>query len=188
MKQIKLGEKTVDVKTSLSEINLNDFEKIMEIFKTTYDVGIDKYINIIQILSTLSKDEIEELDLDVFEDLIAEIQDINDFSKEAEDIFINELSIMDVKFKTKSDGTSYKFTVKEMLLLKDKLAINPDAVVIDLAMIIFKPVSIDNEGYLDITESKKREYFGTEIMMNVMIPYLMSLSNYFQNKNVKESL
>ena len=104
MKTIRLENKTVEVMTSLNEITIDQFESCVSILKKTYDSQIDQYVDLIQALSSLTRDEIEDLDLSEFESLIKaiKIDDLTGFNEQ----FITELTFDGVTYKSKSDGVS----------------------------------------------------------------------------------
>lgn len=182
MKTIRLENKTVEVMTSLNEITIDQFESCVSILKKTYDSQIDQYVDLIQALSSLTRDEIEDLDLSEFESLIKaiKIDDLTGFNEQ----FINELTFDGVTYKSKSDGKRFKFSVKEMFLLQDKIKENEDKYILDLAAIIFREV--DAEGNISSDLSKetiaKRKDILKGIKMDVIAPYLLVLSKYFLDK------
>jgi len=183
MKTIKLNNKSIEVKTSLDEINITEFEACINIFKATYDSPMDQYVEILQVLSNFTRDEIEELELELFETIIRDIQ-ISDFT-EIGKIFINEFELDGQVYKTKSDGLSYKFTVKEMFLLQEIIKESPEHYILDVAGIIFREV--DSEGNISndlskATIAKRKEKFA-HLKMNIIGPYIMTLSNFFINRN-----
>jgi len=186
MKTIKLDNKDVAIATTYDDITISQFQQILTIYNTEYDFGIDRYIETIEVLSDLKREEIEQLDLDLFEEIIhsIEINEAFDFEKK----FINEIEVDGVKFKTTSDGNSYKFNVKEMFMIQTLLTRKPDEYINDLAAIVFKEVDEDGKIINDysIEAIEKRKEMLKDIKMITLGGYLMSLSEYFLNrKNVK---
>ena len=182
MKTIKLENRTVEVSTSLNEIGIDQFEKCVNILKTTYESSIDQYVDLIQALSTLTRDEIEDLDLSEFESLIKAIK-IDDMTGFA-DKYINEIEVNGVKYRTKSNGETFKFSVKEMFLLQDKIKQNEEKYISDLCAIIFREVDADGNISNDLSNEaiNKRKEALKDIKMNIIAPYLIVLSKYFLDK------
>ncbi len=176
MKTIQLNNKSIEILTELSEINISQFEKVMDIYKKKYDTEYERDIDIITILSELSVDEIESLDLDIFDSInktinIQNFEILNTNSK-----IINEINVNGITYKSRAIDNKFIFSVKEFLSIKNKLKESIDTVVLDVALIVFKPINSD------INIDTVREDFKSGITMDIMSPYLMILSDYLDSK------
>lgn len=182
MKNVIVNGKEVQVKTSLDEINITQFEQALIIFKKDYSDSIEQYIDIIQLLSPLTKEEIEDLDLIEFENLVKAIE-INTFNMEPTS-FINEIVIDGETFKSKSDGLTYKVNVKEIFLLQELIKANPESYVLDLASIIFLEVDAYGNPIKNYTPEAIaiRKNKLSKIDMGVMSAYVVIISKYFIDK------
>lgn len=183
MKKIKLNEKEVEIITSIDEITLKKFEEIM-LSKKQAETPLDEFIQNLQILSTLTLDEIEEMDLMEFQELMKEVK-LESFQG-YENTDITEIEILGIKYKAKSTGMDYKFNVKEMFLLSDSIKTSPELYVSFLAGVIFKKTNDDGSiiNDLSIESVKERQViFGEHMKMNVITPYLIKLSEYYQVKS-----
>ena len=174
MKTIKLETRDVEIKTSLSEISLSEFEQCMLIYTKEYKYAIDQYIEIIQVLSDLTVDEIESFEINEFEKLINEIE-LNDFNSYV-DVFKNEFIHQGITYKTKATDTTFKFSVKEMFVIQDKLKSKSVDYVSTVAAILFNDVTvITTEGI-----KTKQEIFKDVMTMDYIAPYLIQLGQYYK--------
>jgi hypothetical protein len=186
MKNLEITTKQVEIITDLTQLSLSQFEQAISIFNKEYETSIEKFIDLIDIMTNLTPSEIEDLDINDFKKIIDIIEGIEFTSFEKK--FINQIEIDGVIYKSKSDGSDYKFSVKEIFLMQDILQKNPDSYLLDLIAIVFREVDADGNLIGDLkTESiaKRKELFK-DIKMDVVGPYLTSLSEYFlMNSNVK---
>ena len=180
MKELELDGKKITIKTTIGEVTIVEFESLMLIFKKEID-QLEKNVEILNCLSNLTIDEIESLDIDIFSDIInlIEIKDIAD--QDGPIKFINEFNIDGVIYKTRSKGDEFKYTIKEMILLKDIIKNKPDNYVSKLSGIIF--FNVDEQGSiipdLSIESIDKRSNIISEkLTMDIISPYIIALSNH----------
>lgn len=181
MKQIELNNKTYNVKTALEEVNIAEFEQAITIFNNKEFNQLDKHVKIISLLAGLTTDEVEELDLDSFQEIIREIS-INDFSTVNEKNLTKEIIINNIRYKTKVEGNEYKFTMKEIMLLQKAIEANPCGYIIDLAAILFKE---DGGTLLKESIDFRKSLFKDKITMNILSPYILTLSTYLEKQKSK---
>jgi len=181
MKQVTLNDKNYNVKTTLEEINIAEFEQAISVFNSKELTQLDKHVQIISLLSNLTTDEVEELDLDTFQELIKEIS-INDFSNVDEGHLTPEIIVDDIHYKTKANGSEYKFTMKELMLLQKAIETNPNGYIIDLAAILFKE---DDGTLLKESIEFRKSLFKDKITMATLSPYILTLSTYLEKQKSK---
>jgi len=182
MKTVILKNQSVDVISSLNELNITSLEKTIKIFNSESN-NIDKYILLLEILTPLSVDEIEDLELEDFKILASEI-DTNDFIQ-AQDVFINEVEFEGVKYKTKSNGNSHNFTVKEIFTIQKLL--KKDEYILEIAAIIFRPVDANGKISNDMSQEAidLRKIIFKDITIDVILPYVLALSKTIINEKGK---
>lgn len=186
MKKLELTNKEVIITTDLTQLSISEFENAVSIFNKEYSTSIERYIDLIEVMTNLSISEIEDLDIFDFKKIIDVIETIkfHDFEKK----FINEIQIGGVTYKSKSTDSEYKFSVKEMFIINDVIVKNPENYLLDLISIIFKEVDAEGKivGNLEPESIAKRKEIFKDIKMDIVGPYLISLSEYFlSNSNVK---
>ncbi len=182
MKQIKINEKEISIITSIDEITIDKFEKIL-LSKKNNELKLDEFIENLQILSDITLEEIEEMDLNEFQELMKSIKLESFEGFESSNII--EIEIDGIKYRAKATGDAYKFNVKEMFLLSDYIKNSPDKYISYLSSIIFKQVGDDNLIINDLTPesiSARQAKFESKITMNIITPYLIKLSEYYQIK------
>jgi len=74
MKTVILGTKDVQIKTSLDEVTIKNFEDLLTVSTSeNYEDEIERRIDLIQVLTDLSFEDIENLDLEDFKKLNSEV-------------------------------------------------------------------------------------------------------------------
>lgn len=168
--------KKVEIITSLNDLTISQFEQLVELNEKEYNTNIESYIDLIAILSNLSIDEIESLDIDEFKKIVDIIKDID--YKTFDEKFINEIEIDGVLYKTKSNGTEYNFSVKEVVLLRELIAKDANHFLQEMIAILFKNVDADGNIINDLTPQaiQERKNKIGDIKMDIAGPYLTALS------------
>lgn len=168
--------KQVEIITSLNDLTISQFEHLVELNNKEYNTNIESYIDLIAILSNLSIDEIESLDIDEFKKIVDVIKDID--YKTFDNKFINQIEIDGVLYKTKSNGTEYNFSVKEVVLLRELIAKDANHFLQEMIAILFKNVDADGNIISDLTPQaiQERKNKIGDIKMDIAGPYLTALS------------
>jgi hypothetical protein len=168
--------KQVEIITSLNDLTISQFEHLVELNNKEYNTNIESYIDLIAILSNLSIDEIESLDIDEFKKIVDVIKDID--YKTFDDKFINQIEIDGVLYKTKSNGTEYNFSVKEVVLLRELIEKDANHFLQEMIAILFKNVDADGNIISDLTPQaiQERKNKIGDIKMDIAGPYLTALS------------
>lgn len=168
--------KQVEIITSLNDLTISQFEKIIELNEKQYNSSIESYVELMTVLTNLSIDEIESLDINEFKKIVNTIKDID--YKTFDDRFINQIEIDGVIYKTKSNGTDYKFSVKEVVLLRELIAKDAYHFLQEMIAILFKNVDADGNIINDLTPQaiqERKDKIG-DIKMEIAGPYLTALS------------
>jgi hypothetical protein len=168
--------KQVEIITSLNDLTISQFEKIVKLNEVEYNTSIESYIDLIDVISNLTKDEIEELDINEFKKIVDVVKEID--YKTFDEKFINEIEIDGVKYKTKSNGTEYNFNVKEVVLLRELIAKNPYHFLQEMIAILFKNVDAEGNIINDLSPQaiEERKNKIGDIKMEIAGPYLTALS------------
>ena len=182
MKKIKYKESELEIKTLGSELSVSEFEILGKILVNKYDTKIDRYLDIINIFTSLPKEEVELFEINQFNELVSLI-DINHFIDNTEEV--NEIIINDVTYRTKFKSHEYKFNVKEFKLITQ--AINNKTYLPTLAAIVFREVDSNGQLSNDISNEAiyKRLVALKDTSITVIAPYIIKLSKYFLNANSK---
>lgn len=180
MKKINLTEKNVEVKTSLDEITISDFENLLKIStQNQYEDEIEKTISLMNVLTNLNVDEIEELDLEDFKKLSSEVSVIglNDIV-EVKNVF----ELEGKTYKPKAPVETFKLNIREILILKTEAKKNSLNYISKLAAVIYNEVLED--GKLKLTDAdsidEKSKKLAASMTMNYISNYLISLAKYFE--------
>jgi hypothetical protein len=174
--------KQVEIITSLNELTISQFERIIELNGKQYNTNIESYVDLIEVLTNLSKDEIEVLDINEFKKIVDVIKNID--YKNFDDKFINQIEIDGVKYKTKSNGSEYNFSVKEVIILRELIAKDSNHFLQEMIAVLFK--NIDSEGNIinDLSPEaiQERKNKIGDIKMEIAGPYLTALSKSLISK------
>lgn len=168
--------KQVEIITSLNDLTISQFERIIELNEKQYNSSIESYVELMTVLTNLSKDEIEGLDINEFKKIVDIIKDID--YKTFDEKFINEIEVDGVVYKTKSNGTEYNFSVKEVVLLRELIAKDAYHFLQEMIAILFKNVDADGNIINDLTPQaiQERKNKIGDIKMAIAGPYLTALS------------
>lgn len=168
--------KQVEIINSLNDLTISQFEHLVQLNNKEYNTNIESYIDLIAILSNLSIDEIESLDIDEFKKIVDVVKNID--YKTFDDKFINEIEIDGVLYKTKSNGTEYNFSVKEVVLLRELIEKDANHFLQEMIAILFKNVDADGNIISDLTPQaiQERKNRIGDIKMDIAGPYLTALS------------
>jgi hypothetical protein len=170
------------IEKNYKEIKIEKFEKILNTFLKKYDNELERYIDIASIITNLSIDEIESLDLEELKDIIKDYNSIDVFAWN-EDEVIQDFMVDGEKYGRKNTKT---FSVKETILFQKLFADKKDGFLIEMVSILFHPI-VDGEVKLDYSkesiDSRKEKF--KDLNMDIVAPYINKLVSFLQNKNVK---
>ena len=181
MIEVKLENKVCEIKTDAKDITLNEMLKCEKLLANKDNSELDNYVNVIQVLSNLTVEEIEDLPMATLKEVMTVIASQN-FSLEGID-FVNEFELEGVKYKSKSvSADKIKINVKEIFVLRglfkkdSKLELNLTTV----AGVLFREV--DEEGNIsrDLSDEAilHRSTLLGNITIDVILPYLNDLKNH----------
>jgi hypothetical protein len=175
MKTFKINEKKIEVPTSITQISLDKLEACVKIYNTDLK-KIDKYIKLLSVLLEITEDEVSDLDIDKFQELIGMVN-TDTFWKKGNKL-VTEIEIDGVKFKTKSDGKTYNFSVKEVLLIQELVG-KEQGFLLEIIAIIFRNVDENGKIINDLSDKaiKDRKKYLKNINVDIIVPYILSLNN-----------
>lgn len=184
MKTVTLGTKDVQIKTSLDEVTVKNFEDLLTISASEkYEDEIERRIDLIVALTDLSFEDIENLDLEDFKKLNAEVFMLGlEDSSVKKDVFEFEGKV----YKTRSSIETFKLNIREIMLLKNQVKKGNVSYLPKLAAIIYNEVledgTLSKDGSPESID-KKADIFANNMTMNFISEYLISISKYL-NVNI----
>jgi len=184
MKTVNLGTKDVQIKTSLDEVTIKNFEDLLTVSTSeNYEDEIERRIDLIHMLTNLSIDDIENLDLEDFKKINSDVfmLGLEDGSTK-KDIFEFEGKV----YKTRNPIETFKLNIREIMLLKNQVKKGTVSYLSKLAAIIYSEVledgTLNKDGSPEVID-KKADIFGDNMTMNYISEYLLSISKYL-NVNI----
>lgn len=180
MKLIKIGNKEIELKNELNDLTIGEFANLLIIYHKGYEEELEKYIDVIANISNLTKEEIEDLDLDLFEQLLKEtnLQDLSAINRE---VFINKFELDGQEYTSTSDGKSFILKTKQMFLVKSFINLQEDNFLNIISGLIFTSPT-DNEMDIDSVLNRANKF--KDLKMDIIAPYLLTISEYFNKRNV----
>jgi hypothetical protein len=175
MKTVKINEKKIKVPTSITQISLHKLEACVKIYNTDLK-KIDKYIKLLSVLLEITEDEVSDLDIDKFQELIG-IVNTEKFWEKGDEL-VTEIEIDGVTFKTKSDGKTYNFSVKEVLLIQELVG-KEEGFLLEIIAIIFRNIDENGKIINDLSDKaiQERKKYLKNINVDIVVPYILSLNN-----------
>lgn len=162
------------IKTSLSELTLDEFDKYSHIlFIEDFETKIDRDTAKLLLLTNLKADEIEDLPITTYNTILKLI----DF-KEVENSENSQASfeIGGVEYKSRSSANEYKLLTKEFKAIKKALSEDNTSFIKTIIAVIFKPNG-DEDISLEAI-AKRKEIFKDHITMELAKPYLLRIFPY----------
>jgi hypothetical protein len=172
---INLNDKEYQVKNSLKELTVGEYEKITDIISDNTVDRIDKYLLIFDVLG-VPVDGLESLAPATFFGYVKEFNKV-----ESTNEFIKNEKIKDFVIKNRVyqsyTGDSFELNVKQMRYIEKYIKKNPKAYISDLLAIIFKDIELtDNEHYTDAHIRYKSSLIKDNITADLALPYLAQFS------------
>jgi len=178
---LTIDEKVITIPSSHKEIKLIQFENLVNIFKKDYQLELLKNIDLVATITNLSVDEVEQLDLDTFNEIIDRINsiDIMDFGKN----YMPEINVNGELFGTKAADDDYKFTVKETLSLQALLVDEREGYISEICAIIYHPIvdGVIKKDYSEKAINERKEKFK-DLTIDIVGPYLTKLNQFLDKK------
>lgn len=180
MKEIKLENKVGKIISEPTEITIRQMIKCEEILEDNLMNELDIHTAVIQELSNLSIEEIEDLKIATLKEIILIVSQQNFDMKD--NVFVNEFKSDGITFKNKSTKDNFHFSVKEVYkikeIIKKKGASNFSLA--SMASVIFR--ELDSAGNIsrDLSDEtlKKREDIFMDMTLDVILPYVLELKNH----------
>jgi len=171
MIKLNYNEKTYNVKNSVDEFLINEFEDICGILNNKEKNYLQKWSEIFIYLG-VPEDVVDDFDSFAFIEIIKQFN-IHDLTQHTN--FVKEIEL---------DGNTYvcfdekfKITVKEMTLIESAINKNENRYLGDVLAILYKRENIQKELHYDKAHLKyKAELIRKEIKAEVAIPIIAFLS------------
>ena len=176
MLNVKIEGKTYEIKNSVEEFSIGEFETISSILNEEKKTKINKWFEIFVYLG-IPEDVVDNFDSFAFIQLINEFNinefTPNDFTKE---IIINGYTYV-------SYDEEFKLTVKEMGMIESVVTNkNNDKYLADILAVIFKRTDLTKSEHFDKAHIKfKADLFRKKITADVAMPFLGFLSKRLIN-------
>lgn len=185
METISINGKKIVLNSNVKDITIDNLNKIMSLNTKIYQDDVDKIFDIISILYNLTKDEIEDLDYEVYLKLTKSINTINDYSDVDTLSFENTFTFDGVTYKTNAVNDTYKFKLREVLKLEEVMKEKPNDYISTLAGILY--IEVDEDGNFigdskPSSISKRAKIFEEHMTVNYIMFYLTKLTEYLQKK------
>jgi len=175
MINLKFDSKTYQIKNSINEFLINEFEHICSILNDKEKNHLTKWTEIFIYLG-VPEDVIDNFDSF---DFIEMIKQFNIFTTESTD-FIKEIVLDDITYIAFDD--KFKLTVKEMTLIEDYIQKNENRYLGEILAVIYKRQDLDKSMTYDKAHLKyKAELIRKQVMADVAIPIIGFLSKKLIN-------
>jgi hypothetical protein len=169
MINVRFEDKVYEVKSTMSEILINDFETIISIMNNKKNY-IDRWSEVFIILG-LPEAVLENMDSSDFINVIKEI----DINTDVEVKLEKEITIDNVVYKTKHDEV--KISVKEMRLIEKFIIDNDSKYIGDIMAVLYRNESSDDTINFDLSHIKyKAKLFRDNVTVDKSLPFLKYLS------------
>ena len=183
MKLFNLKEKEVFIKDSLQNVTIADFEKLLTITNVNkYEDEIDKQVEILSVLTNLTIDELESLELTDFLMLNNYINKLNlDNFDLNENRGIKDFISINKIYRAKSLPKDFKLNVKEMKIMKNEVKVSELGYLSKLAAIVYRDVLNDdslNNDLSDETILYRSNHFKENMTMDYITPFLLTITDY----------
>tara|TARA_R110002050_G_scaffold32264_3_gene83115 strand:+ start:80 stop:625 length:546 start_codon:yes stop_codon:yes gene_type:complete len=179
MVEVEINGGLFNIRNKKNDITINQMVKCEDILSDDNVNELDKYINIIQQLSDLSIEEIEDLPIPKLKEVIGIInfEDINDVDLD----FTNNFTIDGVKYVNRNeDINDIKLSVKEIYTIKDYFNNNDNKISVgEIAGVIFREevggvISRDFSVY----KIKERAVIFGDLTLDIILPYVLNIKKH----------
>lgn len=171
-------EKGIKIATTASEITIKQLTECESIINDETTSELDRYIRIIQVISNLTIEVIEDYTLDEVRELVELVINLDLTIEEAD--FKNEIIIDGITYRNKSVGfDNIKLSFKEMMTIKEYYATNNTIKLNELAAIIFRKVGDDGVISRDLRPEiiKTRSKIFENMTIDYILPYVNSIKS-----------
>jgi hypothetical protein len=178
MKTLKINEKEVNIVTTIDDLTLPKLIQYININGKTDD-EIDNLINLLAITTSLTVEEIEDLDIQDFKDIAREIN----LEDGLNNPYVKTITIDGIDYNSKAnvDENKFSFTIKETKILKELIKKYKLDYINYLAPLIFRTEG--EELSIENVESKANKF--KDVKLSILVPYILYLNNIIQNENNK---
>tara|TARA_R110000787_G_scaffold165199_4_gene278287 strand:- start:332 stop:874 length:543 start_codon:yes stop_codon:yes gene_type:complete len=176
MEQIKSKNKITKIITNANELTIGTLNRCEEILKDPLLSELNRNIRIVQELSNLTVEEIEDLPMAV---LIQTVNIIGSSNYNLDDSeFRNEFIVDGVTFRNRAESKEdISFSVKEIFTLRELFQKSKHKNMVTIASVIFREVDIDGNISRDLTTEAitKRNVFLEKMTLDIISPYIAEI-------------
>lgn len=168
METIKVKDTDYQIKSELNEISINDFTTMMNIF-TSDKQEVEKLIEIVELLSdySLTKEDIEEMDMDELYKFTSIIKQDNSFEIK------EHYNLNDIKYNLQGDSSNFKFKVGQMNRIFNAIKENPT----DYLDALMATIYVNN----GISVEERKKLFREHMTMDLVMPFINLLQKQYSN-------
>jgi hypothetical protein len=160
--------KNTQIKNSISELTVKQYEHISAILNDAEKNYIDKWSEIFIYLG-VDEDIVDSLMVAEFIELIQQFNIVQNVTPQIKQV----IKLNDVDYYSYKDGDEFKITVKEMALIENAIKHNDKRYIGDVLAILYKNPDSDKTINFDKTHIHyKAELIRKEITADVAIPIL----------------
>lgn len=171
MKKLEIENKQIEIIEKLSETTISNFEKILFEFKQDFELDIDKFVKILSLSSNLSIDEIEELDISLFRNLLSNLN-IDELDG-SEPLPSDHFEYNGIKYKLTKNLDDLKFNVKEVKLIQNTVKQNQNFFIDVLAAILYRE---ENGNLTEESIDQRRKILNDNMTMDYILPFLVKVN------------
>jgi hypothetical protein len=163
--------------TSIEEITIREMKRCEELLSGDTD-NINNNVEVLSLLTNLSIEEIEDLQMSELNEII-ELIAKQEFTSEGIS-FKNRFEIDGITYMNKSTEGNINFTVKEIFTLKEHYKCNKINSMSDVAAILFREMDTDGNISRDLSYEavdKRKELF-IDMTIDIILPYITEIKNH----------
>lgn len=164
-----------EIKSSLTEWTVGDYEKIIKIFSNENLDNIDKYIKVLEFLG-VPDEVLDTMGDEEFFNIINSILDSN-INKN----FVKEIEVDGFKYIA-YEGEEYKLVVKDMAKIEGVLRENSDDILSKILAIIFKREDLSKTEHYDKAHLDYKSKIFKSLSADIVIPYMLLIEDKMVKK------
>jgi hypothetical protein len=165
-----------EMKSSLTEWTIGEYEHIVRILSNDDDDFIDKYIKVLEALGVPDA-ILNDLNDDEFFEVISNILDNN-----MDKTYLKEFELGGYTYRA-YEGDEYKLSVRDMAKIENVIKTEGDKLSKILA-VIFKRVDLSNTEHYDKSHLEYKSKLFKELRADIVIPYILLIEEKMVKKLV----
>lgn len=176
MEEIKLKNKVGKIVTSANELTIGAISRCEKLLADPFKNDLDKNVAIVQELSNLSVEEIEDLPMLTLVEVVNVIG-TSDYNMDGCE-FSNEFTIDGITFKNRAESEEdITFSVKEIFSLRELFKKESNKQMVTIASVLFREVIEDGTISRDISEEAilRRNSYMDKMTLDIITPYMSKI-------------